>query len=106
MRIATPESSPKSSMTRIAELVDVQLAGVDHHVGPVPQGLEEAALVADGFFHLVAGDGVAPPGPLEPPHEDVLGGVEVDDPDPVALGLQRVDGGERLLRAGPRRPGR
>ena len=79
------------------ELVDVQLAGVHHHVGPVADGLEEAALVDDGLLHVGPGDGVAPAGPLEAPDQDVLGGVEIDDPDPVAPAPQLVDGPEGFL---------
>ena len=88
----------------LAQLVDVQLAGVDDDVGPGPHRLEESALVDDGLGHLALGDGMAAPGALEPAHQDVLGGVEVDELDPVALGPQGVDGGKGLFHPGPPAP--
>ncbi len=70
----------------LAQLVDVELGRVDHDVGPGPHGLEEPALVGDGLGHLAFQDGVAPAGALEAPHQDVLGGVEIDELDAMALG--------------------
>ena len=40
---------------------------------------------------------MAPAGALETADEDVLGGVQIDDPDPVAPGPELVDGGQGLL---------
>ena len=84
-------------MTRWRSWLTLSSAGVDDDVGPGPHRLEQPALVGDGLGHLALQDGMAPPGALEAPHEDVLGGVEVDELDPMALGPQRVDGGEGLF---------
>ncbi len=79
------------------ELVDVELTGVDDHIGPVADGLQPLPFVGDGLLDLGPGDGMAPAGALEPPDEDVLGCVEIDHPDPVAAGPELVDGLEGLL---------
>ena len=104
MRMPESDSSPKRSVTRWRSWLTLSSAGVDHDVGPGPDRLQEATLVGDGLGHLPLQDGMAAPGPLEPPHQDVLGGVEVDELDPVSLGSQRVDGGEGLFDTRPAAP--
>jgi hypothetical protein len=64
---------------------------------PVTDGFEQATLVGDGLFDVGAGDGVTAAGALEPADEDVGGGVEIDDPNPVAPGPELVDGPESLF---------
>ena len=64
----------------LAQLVDVELAGVDDDVGLAPQRLEGGALALDGLGHEVAlGPRVAPAGVLEPAHEHVVGRLEEQD---------------------------
>ncbi len=36
-------------------------------------------------------------GPLEPLDQDVVGGVEEEDPDPVASGRERIHGGQHVV---------
>ena len=83
------------------QLVGVQLAGVDHQVGPVPQPAEQEPLVGDGVDHPPGGLGVSSAGPLEPPDQHVVGGVEEEDAHPVPARLERIDGREHVVEVSP-----
>ena len=84
-------SSPKASRIRDAQLVRVQLARVDQQVGPLAHRLEQPALVGDRLLHPSGGQGVAAAGALVAADEHVVGGVEEDDPHPVARRAQLVE---------------
>jgi hypothetical protein len=89
------------------QLVHVELAGVEDHVRPVPDRPEPVPLVGDGVLDVATPEGVTPAGSLESPHENVIGGVEVDDPHPVALRLQVVEAASASVKfAPPPRPTR
>ena len=76
---------------RSAELVRVQLAGVDEQVGPLAHRLEQPALVGDRLLHPAGRQRVAPAGALVAAHQHVVGGVEEHDPHPLAGGPQVVE---------------
>ena len=78
------------------ELVDVELPGVEHHVRPVADGPKSLALVGDRVFDVAPPERMAPSGPLEPPDQDVVGSVEVDDAHLMARSSQLVDRGKGL----------
>ena len=73
------------------ELVRVQLARVDEEVGALAHRLQQLALVGDRLLHPAGRQRVAPPRALVAAHEDVVGGVEEDDPHPLAGGPQLVE---------------
>ncbi len=63
--------------------------------------LEQEPLVGDGVHHPPGGLGVAAAGPLEPPDQDVVGGVEEEDAHPVPARLESVDGREHVVEVSP-----
>ena len=74
-----------------AELVRVELAGVDQQVRPLAHGLQQLALVGDRLLDAARRQRVAPPRALVAPHQHVVGGVEEHDPHPFAGGPQLVE---------------
>ena len=89
----------------LAELVGVELTGVEDDVGLRPQRLEHHPFAGDRLLDAAGRQRVAAPRPLEPAHEDVVGRVEEEDPDAGARRLRRsFSTGERSSSRSPPPP--
>ena len=67
-----------------AQLVGVELAGVDQQVGPVAHRRQQPPLVGDRLLHAPGGQRVAAAGALVAADQHVVAGVEEEHPHPVA----------------------
>ncbi len=74
-----------------AQLVRVQLAGVDHEVGPLAYRLEQLALVGDRLLHTPRGQRVPAAGALIAADQHLVRRVQEDDPHALAGGAQLVE---------------
>ncbi len=85
-----------------AELVDVQVGGVDDDVGLGLHRAEQLALRLDGVGQgeIGGGERVTPPAALVAAHQGVGGGLQVDDAHPSALAAERLEGGQHLVVVG------
>ena len=83
------------------QLIHIELTGVHHQVGPVPEPLQKEPLVGDRVDHATGGLGVAPAGAFEPPDEHVVGGVEEQDAHPVPPRLERIHRGQHVIEVSP-----
>ena len=89
-----------------AQLVRVQLSGVDEQIGLVAHGRQQPPLVGDRLLHPTGGQRMAAAGALVAPDEDVVAGIEEEDPHPVPVGPQRGQDLGQLVEVLRPRPGR
>jgi hypothetical protein len=73
-----------------AQLVGVELAGVDQQIGLVAHGRQQAAFVGDRLLHTPGGQRVPAAGALIAPQEHLVTRIEEEDPDPVPVAPQRL----------------
>ena len=80
-----------------AQLVGVDLPGIDHQVGTVPYARQQRSLVSDRVHHATCRLRVPATSAFEPADEDVVRSVQKEDPYAVASGKQSVNCREHVV---------